>query len=650
MTTSDDDVDWKREAARNAAKYGRIRAQLDTAKEAIIKKQKEAEEWKRYSESLERKLAAFERDNKGAAGLGTPIPVSAKEDPAPSPRDNTAVISDEVEHHKHTRSAADEVQGAASTGLLEQTGPSEPQIPSSPPSRTGGDERQGTCPTQSDTSEDNRETSDMPLPELPPNDGMPAEPAIKHEPSSDIPVVVSERAVRKRKRIGPEDEQPSPTRVKQEDDESDPVLTADLCDFSPATSVDLDESGTMITTPRKKKKLEAIRMGALDSHGSDARGGLRQRFEAEKTPNTSRALQPLDPNVRTPRPKRPPKKDIVHAISELAEDGGTYGVSSDAQLLHPGPEPTPSRLSGLLSGSAVEAESPLIRQRPRPDRTPRAALDQNWPQAPQPRELPFDKPVRDRPKDLEDRAPRELPFDKTIRGRLKALEDKYPRANTASPACGTTKQGGGGGVPTARSIPPSELRLEDFKINPKFNKGYDYAYAEVVRKKDERSCIPGCVDMDCCGKQFRAMALAERGTGPRTPEQVAEDRRLLERYLGDKAYRLFSMTKEEKDEVWLEAKTRELADRIGKHRHRYGRMKSPPGFWRTDFPDTQEGEQEKEEEEKKKKKKETKEEKSGDETPADGVDKLDISEEKGKEMNGKDVSPPVSPALPNTVA
>lgn len=595
VTTSDDDVDWKREAARNAAKYGRIRAQLDTAKEALIRKQKEAENWKKYSESLEKKIAAFQtkRDNKDAV-LETLVPVPASKDSESRTRDGTGVTPDEVEHHKHTRSAADGAQDGAGNGLSEQSGSREPRLPSSPPSKTGGDELQGTCPTQSDTSEDNRETSDMALPELPRNDEIPAEPKIKHEPSSDIPVVVSERTVRKRKRIGPEDEQPSPIRVKQEDDECDPVLTADLCDFSPATSVDLDESGTMVTTPRKRRQLEAIRMGALNTHDTNPRGERRQRLEAEKAGNASRALQPLSPNVRTPRPKRPPKKNVGHAISELAEDGGTYGVSSDEQVLHPRSELTPGRLAGLLNGSTVETESPLIRQRARPDRTPRAAPDPNWPQAPQPRELPFDKPVRDRPKALDDKVPRELPFDKPARNRPKALEDKIPRANTVSPACGTTKHAGGGSTSTARSKPPSDLRLEDFKINPKFNKGYNYAYAEVVRRKDERSCIPGCVDMDCCGKQFRAMALAERGTGPRTPAQVTEDRKLLEEYLGDKAYRLFSMTKEEKDEVWLEAKTKELADRIGKHRHRFSRMKSPPGFWRTDFPDTQEGQQEKE--------------------------------------------------------
>ena len=48
------------------------------------------------------------------------------------------------------------------------------------------------------------------------------------------------------------------------------------------------------------------------------------------------------------------------------------------------------------------------------------------------------------------------------------------------------------------------------------------------------------------------------------------------------------LSRAEKDEIWVEAKAWELAKKHGKHRHRYGRMQSPPGFWRTDFPDTQE--------------------------------------------------------------
>jgi hypothetical protein len=48
------------------------------------------------------------------------------------------------------------------------------------------------------------------------------------------------------------------------------------------------------------------------------------------------------------------------------------------------------------------------------------------------------------------------------------------------------------------------------------------------------------------------------------------------------------MTKAERDETLLQAKTRELANRHGKHRHAYERRRSPPGFWRLDFPSTQE--------------------------------------------------------------
>ncbi|SPN97713.1 uncharacterized protein DNG_01226 [Cephalotrichum gorgonifer] len=393
---------------------------------------------------------------------------------------------------------------------------------------------------------------------------------IKNEPSSDVPVVVSERQVRKRKLLESDGQQPSPRRVKQEVPESDPVVTADLCDFSPATSVDLDEPGTRLDTPRKHRQLEAIRSGALNFNGLNTPEQIPARPEVEKaSSSTHRALQPLSPNVRTPRPRRPLKKGVGQALSELAEDGGTYEVSSDQQLL---PTTTTGRASGrvagLLNQPARELESPLIRRRGL-DRTPQPNPAPTWLQAPQPRELPFDKRTREK---------------------SKAHGDNAQRANTASPACGMAGNNGSGGTPAARSKAPSDLRLEDFKINPKYNNGYDYAYTEVVRNKDERACIPGCVDMECCGKDFRAMALAEYGTGPRTPAQVAEDRKLLEKYLGDEAYRLFSMTKQERDEMWLEAKTRELADRIGKHRHRFSRMKSPPGFWRTDFPTTQEDE------------------------------------------------------------
>ena len=73
-----------------------------------------------------------------------------------------------------------------------------------------------------------------------------------------------------------------------------------------------------------------------------------------------------------------------------------------------------------------------------------------------------------------------------------------------------------------------------------------------------------------------------------TPGEDREDQRLLEEYLGDDRNRLTTMTAEERREMLLEAKTRYLADKHGRHRHAYERRSTPPGFWRTDMPSTQE--------------------------------------------------------------
>lgn len=147
----------------------------------------------------------------------------------------------------------------------------------------------------------------------------------------------------------------------------------------------------------------------------------------------------------------------------------------------------------------------------------------------------------------------------------------------------------------------ADLRLDDFKVNPKFNHGHNFAFTEVVRNKDERADIPGCVDPECCGKHFRAMAQSElEATGPSLIHRAA-DIALLEEYLGDQVYKLGSMTRQEKEELWLEAKTRELANKHGKHRHRFTRRQSPPGFWNADFPSTQDNEKDRAEGEKREK-------------------------------------------------
>ncbi|KAL8912196.1 MAG: hypothetical protein Q9171_002758 [Xanthocarpia ochracea] len=144
-----------------------------------------------------------------------------------------------------------------------------------------------------------------------------------------------------------------------------------------------------------------------------------------------------------------------------------------------------------------------------------------------------------------------------------------------------------------RSRPLTHLSLNDFKINPKQNQGYDYAFKEVVRKQDQRKCLPGCTRLDCCGTIFRKLAETMGNQFFHTsrlmgPSQEYDERSMLEDYLGNQAYRLKGMSKEEKAETLLQAKTKILADHYGRHREVYAREPSPVGYWDVDMPNSQE--------------------------------------------------------------
>jgi hypothetical protein len=82
--------------------------------------------------------------------------------------------------------------------------------------------------------------------------------------------------------------------------------------------------------------------------------------------------------------------------------------------------------------------------------------------------------------------------------------------------------------------------------------------------------------------------------GPGILSRVA-DAKMMEDYLGNEAYRLLGMTREERRELWIKAKTQDLANRYGRHRDRFARRPSPPGYWNPDFPSTQDIEKSKEE-------------------------------------------------------
>ncbi|KAF1944876.1 SAE2-domain-containing protein [Clathrospora elynae] len=135
-----------------------------------------------------------------------------------------------------------------------------------------------------------------------------------------------------------------------------------------------------------------------------------------------------------------------------------------------------------------------------------------------------------------------------------------------------------------RDRPVTELSVHDFKTNPTYNQGYSYAFSETVRKRGDRMCLPGCTNAQCCGSTFRTLAEAQ------APLSSSQEEVLLEDYLGD-AYnnmQLTQMSSEEREELVLQARAKKMAKESGKHRQAYERPKSPPGYWRLDFPTTQE--------------------------------------------------------------
>ena len=153
-----------------------------------------------------------------------------------------------------------------------------------------------------------------------------------------------------------------------------------------------------------------------------------------------------------------------------------------------------------------------------------------------------------------------------------------------------------------RSRPINRLSLSDFKVNPAFNGGLDYAYKETIRNRGDRKCLPGCL-RECCRDKFRALASnmtdlpASHGRPLASKEADGTNKldmedEMLIAFLGpNTTVDIEALTPIARENLLLEAKTKSTADRYGKmHRQSYERAESPPGFWRTEMPGTQEEE------------------------------------------------------------
>ncbi|KAI8633758.1 SAE2-domain-containing protein [Xylariaceae sp. FL1651] len=448
------------------------------------------------------------------------------------------------------------------------------------------------------------------LPPLPPiREAQEESPCVKSEPSSDTPVVVSERRIKKRKHASvDEGQRPALIRVKVEHS-PEPQIINERRRFTLNESIDFDTESHEVQTPKKHTKhqrtsnmypdnnfevreerfdyevMQPLNNKDYDDHRHTTEESYNtnigyQRAANRFKPQTSigSALPFLDSQV--PQPKLKTVWDIRQQLSPVILRGLTALAEDsyqDQDRLPPTEKPKKPRANVLdhllnaipLAEAGVGLESGNLAKDNEPLDLPRH-------QVPQRRELPFGKDGRKRVNLAQQRSPN-VSFHQSASS---TIEPNYDTGTVANSAEMRKK-----GLPTLRQRPKSKLQLDDFKINPNANEGYDYAFTDVVRNKDERACLQGCIKENCCGHKFRVLAHAYRAGA-----KAHEFQSLLESYLGDDCHRLSTMSEAEKETLWVEAKIRELANATGKHRYRYPRMSTPPGFWRADFPSTQEGE------------------------------------------------------------
>ncbi|GAP83141.1 putative DNA repair protein endonuclease Sae2 [Rosellinia necatrix] len=451
------------------------------------------------------------------------------------------------------------------------------------------------------------QTPNETTPSLPPlskiREPIREETLIKPEPSSDTPVVVSERCVRKRKHTGGnKDGTPVSAKVKIERI-YEPQGTDARRYFAPNESIDFDSEFRRVETPRKHTKYQLTPIVYPD-HDVDV-GKYGKNTELTRPINTiKRKSRELIGDLSTPSPAAnshtEPHFNTDPSLQSLDNNEVIRPRSIVASCSNRVSSTMPRGLECLAEDGYQDENTNLsnCRNMPRPSileqllNTPSSAREDVTLQ-------PDCTSLNDRPTNTYFQLPkrRELPFGKDGRRNGGSASMSSPNVSSHRPASLPTNKNYGKAVAinktekgktniSLRQIPKAELRLDDFKINPHANEGYDYAFTDVVRNKNDRACLQGCVKENCCGHKFRTLAHAYRvGTRPH------EFQSLLESYLGDDGHRLPTMSEAEKETLWIEAKMRELANANGKHRHRYPRMSTPPGFWRADFPSTQEGDE-----------------------------------------------------------
>lgn len=410
------------------------------------------------------------------------------------------------------------------------------------------------------------------------------------ENDSDEPIVISERSL-KRKRPDIKQHTASnarkdthisiesltnPVRVKSEPESGSPQSTLTHQSLAkPNDSIDLDDVGDRTLTPRKRRRVWACSPGKDDINCTtkDEDGATPIQIKRSRSPKGRMGYHSRTPNS--------PDKSYLFNQDRICDSSATSGrtartvlgpidqnrrmfpstsdLSQDQQCAIETPRKSDEGISGVNYGSPSRDESPPITE----------------------------------PKFYAQGADFLRDYDVSI-----AEEKSTPSCSSQSET--KVKQEETVSVIEARDsprdLPLTKIYPEDFRLNPQHNQGLDYAYSEVVRGQDARKCLKGCTRPDCCGTLLRKAIEIGGYITPKSSrlanaihdDEVEEDQQLLDDLLGDDKHRLKTMPEDEKKELLLQAQTEKFAKQYGKHRCAHGRASTPPGFWNTDMPTTQE--------------------------------------------------------------
>lgn len=422
------------------------------------------------------------------------------------------------------------------------------------------------------------------------------------------------------------------TPISLTDESSGPVLRPSS--FSEGLSfgtIALDRSlqAGRHESPRKRKlDIYARQHSILDMCQSDKRSASEPPATQLSRPATQRHEKPvkisplheIDGNVRrTPKTnfrdrdepsskkQKTRQQKAIEAIGEIAEDGDDHiGRKSPRTAKDPIRQDWNKRFFDMLEGKPPDypvLTSPLNLQRSKKQKT-RTPVHETQSAA----TIQESSPNKDR---IQSTAGRRSASKGSSAAQKIHNPDKRFSLDTPTVKSPKPKRAQIAANPVdgpLRSRPLDQLSLEHFKINPAKNDGLPFAYTDVVRNRAQRQCLPGCTRPDCCGDQFRALAahlppgLSASSTTDATTDA---DTRLLCTYLGEPlstahnphpSPTILALSEAERARLLQEARTKDTADRFGKmHRRRHARAPTPPGFWETDIPGTQEMEEERRE-------------------------------------------------------